>query len=1016
MAFGNPDISANPIDDMFRSQADTYGNSFSNPVNYGNMNPGWGVDPSLMTPGYTAGFRPQYGGPNSSGDYGRPGFFGAVNNMFNPMTRDPMWGNPFMHNQQNYDAIGSRPADAAMWGIQRVAAPAAAYWGAGRMMGGMNSFGMAKGAYNAGRTFGRGIGVGMAKSFGFRGLGTSMLARPMGMLAGATAGFALPYLGMQAAMSGLERGVFNPYMNTRRTAGDLQSNFSGVSFGDSIGHPITGGGLGGYESARIAGQITGQGINDMSFSTGQYADGASMVMRSGMMDNVSSTSQISGKVKSAMEQVKMIMAIAAMPEMRDAVEQLSKLNRMGANINGGMHSVASTTMMQLGGYAKVAGTSVQRMMNTVGAQGEYLYQANGMTGYLGQLAAANSFSSFAAGNRMGLLSPSQLSRMGGLEGATQSSLTGQINVAQSLYSKIGNYNSYLGGGRGSSAVDNITQFSSQVAGDPLAASGALGRFGRRMGGIRMAERGSLATEDDLMHYAGATNQLGKNGKLDANRAFSMLTGVMGMSPDEAEAFLTQREMQTNSSVHSQTIKGLRTNEIEQQHQYLSSRGLYGGIVGTPIYATTKLFNKLTDGASQILSRPLARGVGSVSDYAAKAHQYLMYGDSTHTGDPGDVQRALGLTGSVSDMANDQIFGDTNYMETDGFWSSKYKNQDDHEDVVQRLNELYLKGDPKAQAYYKTSDPTKKRKILNDLIRSNALGEDAAKTYTDASSSNELNSYLSSRKLVNAQDTSAYSNFSRKQSGDEVGQIKDLDRITGLTNAGVSKNFRVMALAGNLLLKQASGKLNGLSDDDDLLKDEDMKSFMTQTGETDPRAALQRAEQITRGAQASGKMLNAFNSARIKDDEFFDKGLEAKYKAAAGNPELQQRILMADRSSRFGLSASGDKAAMSHSVEEVAGSVEQSKQTVVQGARSDAALKSDRLDFSNAKSMRDTLDRQEQSATTMLDAAKIFERAVLKATGGKASDTAPSIFSSEGWGNFKNSIGNQKRSDRAAGNG
>ena len=146
--------------DIYSSQADVYGNSFANPMNPANMNPGFQMDPNLLTPSYTAGYRPRYNGPQPYNQYGRVGFFAGLNTMFNPTAYEPRWGNPIDNTTQTVEGVSSRPFDSVIWAGQRVVAP-------------MVGFGLAfqyaaKPGAALGRAVGRSFGAGVAAGMGGR--------------------------------------------------------------------------------------------------------------------------------------------------------------------------------------------------------------------------------------------------------------------------------------------------------------------------------------------------------------------------------------------------------------------------------------------------------------------------------------------------------------------------------------------------------------------------------------------------------------------------------------------------------------------------------------------------------------------------------------------------------------------------------------------------------------------------------------------------------------------------------
>lgn len=740
--FGNPQISSTPVDDIYSTQADTYGNSFYNPVNPANMNSGWGIDPSLLTPSYTAQYRPGYSGSNGATEYNRAGFFSSLNQL-TPWTQTPMWGNPAIHQQDSVDSVASRPVDAGMWAAQRVAMPVAAFWGAGKLMGGYNSFGMAKGATAAGRSFGRGVGGGLARGMGIGNIGGGIAARgmagAMGGIGAVAGGYALPLLAVQGVAELAERAVFNPYINTRRSAEELRTNFNGVTFGDSAGNSITGGGLGNRESTDIAADITSQGIHDMNLGTSEYAEAASMVSRAGLMDNVNSK-DIAKRVKDSIDQVKLIMSVASMPELRDAIEQLAKFQKMGANVSGGIFSDAAGTMRQMGTLASVAGTNVQKLMNTVGAQGQYLYQANGMTPHLGQLAAANSFAALSAGNRMGLISSAQLARMGGLEGATQASLTGQINASQTLYNKLSNYNTYMGRGTNNSMLGNLAQFGQTMAADPMGTYGGMILNGRQMAGRQLQEKGSLAAEDQVWQMM--KDQPGmvdrKTGKVTIERATPFLM-QQGWTEDQIQAFAAQRISETDKGSYDLSIKAMNKSLREQQMQYVEQNTLYAGIMGRTARGAMQLGRNLTDRVSQGVAQPVAGIVGDAGDTTNQLWYKAWFGDtiksknltiedallgkgsSTENIHGFDISKISSLYSKSKELTpSANVMGyktSPEYGITVSPNSPEYKS---FKNSTNQLEGLMEKSDPDAIQFIKAINPADKLKALDKLKSSSKL--------------------------------------------------------------------------------------------------------------------------------------------------------------------------------------------------------------------------------------------------------------------------------------------------------
>jgi roadblock/LC7 domain-containing protein len=376
-----------------------------------------------------------------------------------------------------------------------------------------------------------------------------------------------------------------------------------------------------------------------------------MIGRSGLTDNVNSK-DIVKRIKDSTEQMKLIMNIANMPEMKDAIEQLSKLQKMGANVTGGVYSDASSTMRQLGGMASVAGTSVQKLMNTVGAQGQYLYQANGMTPHLGQMAAANSYAALSSGNRQGLISSAQMARMGGLDGATQASLTGELNASQTTYNKIANYNTQFGGGNGGSALGNLQKFGQAMSRNPMGASGAMSLYGNIMGGNQMAARGSLALDDQvwdmLKNMPGMVDS--KTGKIALEKAVPYLNN-MGMSNDQIMAYASKRVSETDMGSYQASVKGIGRNHMEQQKQMVEQNTLYAGVIGRTVHSMMKGGRELTAEAGDVFGGGPASAVGKASDAISGAWNHAWFNDTI---------KSNGMT------VDEALSGQTSSSEVQGF--------------------------------------------------------------------------------------------------------------------------------------------------------------------------------------------------------------------------------------------------------------------------------------------------------------------------------------------------------------
>ena len=607
----------NPYSDSFySSQANTNANDFGNSVNPMSMNSAWGINPSMMTPSFAASYRPGWNGSAGQSNYTKPGFFAGAAGL-GPWNNYPGHSAPQDNWDRNAEAVVENPASMAAFIAQRIAAPLLAYRAAGMAFGPKSFMGAFRGE-GMGAAMGqgafRGFATGVGRGLGMGAIGAGRLGMAAGVAGSAIGAFALPYAATQIALEGMERVAFNPFINSMETAESLRNNFAGVTFSDAQGSTPTGRGFGYKEAMGMSHDITHAGIKDMMFSTSEYKDVADMAMRSGMLDNNSKSNMTRG-IKEIAEQVKLIVGISKDPNLQTAIEALSKLQTSG--VSG---ANAGRVYSQLGMRASQAGASIQKMMETVGTQGEYLFRQNGMTPYQGQLAAATSYSSFAAANRMGLISPDQMARLGGLDGATQASLTGQVNASQTMYNKFDMYNKYLGKGGANGVIGTVSQFAHSMAGDPLGTYGAMQLYGGQMAGKFVSERGAAGVEEQLMAMVknGHQNLLDESGKITAEKATPLLMN-MDMNMDQIHAFFQERMNDTSPEAIAQKRASAASFQRDQIRTIIDQNGAYGGWLGSSWNSMQKAGRNAVNNLSpDWASDAVASGTDSVMRFAENA--------------------------------------------------------------------------------------------------------------------------------------------------------------------------------------------------------------------------------------------------------------------------------------------------------------------------------------------------------------------------------------------------------------
>lgn len=837
---------------LFGTTANVYQDTFSNPINSANMNSGWGINPNLLTPSYQAPYRPAYVGSTGYSPYGNPGYFQSMRNMFGP-GHDPYWGNPVDSIQPSVHSASTKPFDAAMWGMQNVAMPYMGYTGVAKILSpatsnlwrGVNTgfrgstVGQGIGEIGAlGRDMwqGKGVAAGLGRGFGEGVAGaftSNATARGLvGGMTGLASGIAAPLILGQMATSALNAGFVDPYVNSRRNADAIQRNFSNIYFGENNGNVVSGKGLSRSATSRMGVDIMHQGLNDMMFSREEYGDIADMGQRAGLFDNVKS-SKITQRVKDVAEQVKLLVSISNDPDIRNAIEELSKLNLAGADVSGGRLSTASNAYQHLGGFAAMAGTSIRKMMDTVGAQGQYLFQSNGMTPYLGQLAAANSYAGFSAAQRSGLLSSAMMARMGGLDGATQGSLTAQVIGAQTPYAMMGAYNKYVGGlsgaatgGKNQSITATLSNFGSLAAGNPMEMSGNMDLYGQAAAGAAMTEQGSMGLQnqaESIMQSLGIAGS-GKNGQFSAGQLMAVLTRQMGIPADQARAYIMQRSGEQDKGAHAIKMSAVQGYSAEQSRQFINQNMLGAGLLDRAVRGGTQVMHSMGDRFAESVADPMARAAGDVGDAMTGVSDWWNYGrtiknknglviddmDKIIEGSKNQNETVKQFAVDYGELTNTNPL-ESGYRNIKSVFSQGTLNKSGAHDISRKINELAKSSDPeaakRASRYIMAKTPEERKAAMDQLMAhdSGALGK--AKDFLGNGSDSASPDQISANRdymdkivsgLIKTDEKSGEGNEAkefRESIANTVGQVGYNDRLADLQTIGAAASFSKRLVKG-----------------------------------------------------------------------------------------------------------------------------------------------------------------------------------------------------------------------------
>lgn len=693
-----------PGQDVFQTQADQRFNAFTSPLNPVNANPGqWGVDPAYLTPSYASPYRPRYQGPQGNQDAGyKPGWFKSMNHVFNPFETGGVnyGGNTYQQNRSYYDAIGMRPIDASAGMMQSLAVPIAVSLATFKHL--------SKPGAAMGGAFGSGLIGGMAQG-SFSPATASRLASMGGAAGRLAGGFALPLLAAQGAVSGIDAAIFDPYMAQRGTADAMRRNTVGLTYGDGTGNLTTGGGMSRFNASQQAGQIGRMAAKDPTFSQMEVSQLSDFAGRAGLFDNVQG-GQISKRMAEITRQVKVVMAVANTSDFKEAIEIMSKLQTSGVGAQR-----LSATMGAIGGLASAAGMSTQRLMNTVGMQGQYLFGANGMTPYVGQITAGQAAASFGTAFRSGLMSPALMARMGGVEGASQSANAGLLASLQSPYSTIVGLNA-MGTGATGNIVGNMTKFGGGVAGNPLANIG-------NMNLLRPSLLSNLAEKQGIGFSMERLREMGqnlpgafRNGKMDAGTAYMIMTGMMGNTDDQARAMLEQ--VRSNQSPDGRRAMNASFDRAQQDFflKFADQNSMNKGVFTRPYNAIANLGRSVQANTSDVI-QGFNNVAGGFVDRVERSMYGALYGRNATTS--GMSASAFG-GGSVSQIdttkAAKHMAGKFNSMGMFMGTDATPPGMDD----ISHINKMAAGGDETAIALMNSTDKVDIMNRLYDMAERGAI--------------------------------------------------------------------------------------------------------------------------------------------------------------------------------------------------------------------------------------------------------------------------------------------------------
>lgn len=569
----------------------------------------WGIDPSYMTPAYMANFRPQYG---DDGDYMNP--YSQNRSLAQSAWMGigpgavPFGSDPFQQIGAAKQDLANAPGDALMSGLQSVAIPLASWYMADKLIGSTGigravGAGMGRGASRvvtgmAGGLLSRVPGVGaVARGLGAMGAGNAMAggAAALGGLAGS---MFLPLAAGAAIGTGVEKGIVDPFVATRRSTEAMRANVANQYVGGAGGATTDGFGMSAVRAAEISSELTKASAMDTAFDVEEYGKLADFGMRSGLFQEMGDldTKNIVDGVKGLADLVQSITTVTGDPDFKNAIGIVSKLKA------GGLDDLVrmNTAVKQIGAASAASGVSADQIINTVGNQGMVMAQQEGMTGVTGLLASADAFAGFTNARKAGLISGATMGALGGVEGMTQNVMSGAMKALDSGYGRM---TIQSDGRMGDDVNESIARWGTQFAEDPMV---SMGDWNLNQG----------VDKDRTMREQGASNvimshlqAMARNMGLDEKNVnvLAALAPSMNISNEEFRSAAIQNKNMSDS-VAQERMRGAREAKRRQDTAAQLVTDGYS-MAGIPLIGDAQQF--ITNTGAQMQS-----GMSNVGNYVA----------------------------------------------------------------------------------------------------------------------------------------------------------------------------------------------------------------------------------------------------------------------------------------------------------------------------------------------------------------------------------------------------------------
>jgi len=220
--------------------------------------------------------------------------------------------------------------------------------------------------------------------------------------------------------------ISSPFTDRLRQARNIQYQTMSKVIGGSDMDQGLGQGFSLQAAGRMDQSIRRMAASDSLLKEKDYRKLMEMGIEGGMFDYSLSSAQYTGKLKNLIGNFKAMMEMLETADPKLIQDTMTRLQRMGASTDQMIPMVAKEQLA-----ARMLGIQHSEMINTYGQQGAMLYGSAGLTPYAGIHENVGNVANAALAQRLGLIDPSRMARLGGIGAIGQRATQETANMLNS---------------------------------------------------------------------------------------------------------------------------------------------------------------------------------------------------------------------------------------------------------------------------------------------------------------------------------------------------------------------------------------------------------------------------------------------------------------------------------------------------------------------------------------------------------------------------------------------------------